>query len=561
MHHRLRPLSTALLGVLVAALTLPAMSASPAFAKTTPAPTYLGPDVSSYQHPSSAKYPHGKPINWTSVEKAGKAFAIVKATEGTAYTNPFFDDDYQGAAKAGLVVGSYHFARPALPIGGTANAQAKYYAKTIGDVTGAGLLPPALDLEVTGGLTPPQLVTWAQVFLYKLKSLTGRVPMLYTYPYFWTNDLHDAGAFKRFPMWMASYGTSKAPVADLWQYTDSSSIPGISGGVDQSRYLSNSTLPWDTLANADGSTPIAWPTAAPSPPHGLTVTPGPSSARVAWLPGSDGSARTTSYVVTANPVVPPPTAKVTRKVVPTAPTATVNGVTTSATVTGLDPTKAYTFTVSATNSVGTCKPSAATREITPVVPTVLTPTTPHSVRVGKKITVTAQLSRGDVSAAVAKQTVTLSRRTIGTKTWTQRGSAVTDSSGTASFRLKPSRSSAYKLVFSGSPGYLPSSAVTKIVVVRPVVTAALSRSTVRRGHRVTLSGTVTPGVEGQTVTREAFIKGVWKELSTTVTDKTGAYSFTLHPAHKQKDREFRVVVAPTAVRGTGVSAIVHLAVT
>ena len=103
MHHRLRSLSTALVGVLAAALTVPAMSVSPAFAKTTPTPTYLGPDVSSYQHPSSAKYPHGKPINWTSVEKAGKAFAIVKATEGTAYTNPFFDDDYQGAADAGLV--------------------------------------------------------------------------------------------------------------------------------------------------------------------------------------------------------------------------------------------------------------------------------------------------------------------------------------------------------------------------------------------------------------------------------------------------------------------------
>jgi lysozyme len=52
------------------------------------ATTIDGPDVSSYQHPSGAR------INWWKVKAAGKDFAIVKATEGHYYTNPYFKGDY-----------------------------------------------------------------------------------------------------------------------------------------------------------------------------------------------------------------------------------------------------------------------------------------------------------------------------------------------------------------------------------------------------------------------------------------------------------------------------------
>jgi lysozyme len=82
--------------------------------------TITGPDVSSYQHPYGAK------INWSRVKAAGKDFAIVKATEGTYYSNPFFGADYRHSRQAGLVRGSYHFARPGYPLRTTAQAQADY---------------------------------------------------------------------------------------------------------------------------------------------------------------------------------------------------------------------------------------------------------------------------------------------------------------------------------------------------------------------------------------------------------------------------------------------------
>ena len=236
MHRRTVLVRVFTSAAVVAAVSLPVATGS--MSSASAAKVYDGPDVASYQHPHPTKaHPHGQPINWKQVKKAGKEFAIVKATEGTTYVNPYFAgpyyNDYADAAAAGLVHGAYHFARPGLPVGVTARAQAQVFAQTVGAVNTTGTLPPALDLEVTGGLNPGQLVTWAQDFLLEMRTLTGRTPMLYTYPSFWTNDIRDPSALARYPMWMAEYGVRKGPVSDLWQYTSSARIKGIVGRVDE----------------------------------------------------------------------------------------------------------------------------------------------------------------------------------------------------------------------------------------------------------------------------------------------------------------------------------------
>src|SRR4051795_12760630 len=87
-----------------------------------------GPDVASYQHPGGAR------INWHRVARSHKEFAIVKATEGTSYRNPWFHSDYVRSRRAGLVRGSYHFARPGSPIVTTARRQAHFYVARLGRV-------------------------------------------------------------------------------------------------------------------------------------------------------------------------------------------------------------------------------------------------------------------------------------------------------------------------------------------------------------------------------------------------------------------------------------------
>ncbi|WP_433444954.1 fibronectin type III domain-containing protein [Nonomuraea sp. CA-141351] len=111
----------------------------------------------------------------------------------------------------------------------------------------------------------------------------------------------------------------------------------------------------------------------PSAPTGVTATAGDSSATVSWIAPADGGAPITGYTVTASPG---------------GAKATTTGATT-ATVTGLTNGTAYTFTVTATNAVGTSAASASSAPVTPR-PAVSPP--------GPPLGVTA--SPGDGSAVV-----------------------------------------------------------------------------------------------------------------------------------------------------------------
>ena len=63
----------------------------------------------------------------------------------SGYKNTCFSSQYTGAAKAGLIRGAYHFARPDSSSGA---AQAKYFASNGGGWTSDGItLPGALDIE------------------------------------------------------------------------------------------------------------------------------------------------------------------------------------------------------------------------------------------------------------------------------------------------------------------------------------------------------------------------------------------------------------------------------
>jgi lysozyme len=212
-------------------------------------PSIVGPDVASYQHPGGAS------IDWGRV--AGRAgFAFVKATEGTTYVNPWFGRDWAGARNARLVRGAYHYARPALPLS-TAVDQARAFVRVVGSTREQGDLPAVLDLEETGGLGPAQLSAWARAWLTTAEALTGRLPVLYTYRYFWGAAMGGDPTFGAYPLWLAAYsGTAPAPLPGwsrwtFWQHTSAAHYPGISGGVDESVFCcADSTL----AGLADGRT-------------------------------------------------------------------------------------------------------------------------------------------------------------------------------------------------------------------------------------------------------------------------------------------------------------------
>jgi GH25 family lysozyme M1 (1,4-beta-N-acetylmuramidase) len=494
-----------------------------------------GPDVSSYQHP------HGVSINWAAVKRQNRVFAIVKATESGWYVNPWFGRDYSGAHKAGLVRGSYHFAVPKYPIVKTATSQAEFYLRRLGDtVRTTQTLPPALDLEVDGGLSRAALIQWAQTFLLTVRKESGRTPLLYTYPDFWFRTLGDAAALRRYPLWFANYhGTTIPGATQLWQFTSGGKVWGIRGGVDLSRFIASADE-WAALS--DGTVATPWEPAAPGAPIQVHASPGMRSATLSWLPGDAGTSGITGYQVVASPG---------------GQVVNVGGLTTHATVTGLTNGTSYTFTVTATNAVGAGAPSVS-NAVVPATPTALTISAPSSVASGAPIDVRGVLTSTDGSTPVSGAAVTVATRPHGGGAWTDVATLTTDDAGAVSTTVSATRSIDVRMSYAGAPGLLPTSTVTT-VLVRRAVAAQLSTNRTRVRHAVTLSGSVTPSAGGVTVVRQGFFDGAWHTWAVTHTGAAGRFSFRIVPTVRTVDI-YRVVVRTSDGRTLGVSKVMRLRV-
>lgn len=208
-----------------------------------------GVDVAQYQHPN------GTAINWAGVAQT-EEFAFVKATEGLTgnYDNPWFGRDFDGAKKAGLVVGTYHFADPGFPLVDDAVGEARHYWSVIRTRQVAGVLPPALDIEEGHELSQAQLRTWVSSFLAEIKRVSGRTPIVYTGPSFWNTELGTT-AHAGNPLWIAHYTTAGSPTLPggwtswkFWQYTSKAKVSGIGGYVDRN-YFNGTLTQLKSLAN------------------------------------------------------------------------------------------------------------------------------------------------------------------------------------------------------------------------------------------------------------------------------------------------------------------------
>jgi Domain of unknown function (DUF1929)/Fibronectin type III domain len=135
----------------------------------------------------------------------------------------------------------------------------------------------------------------------------------------------------------------------------STTISGLSNGTTYTFTVTATNAVGAGLpSNASNPVTPSAPT-APSAPSAVNATPGNASATVTWTAPANNGSPITSYTVT--PYVGS-TAQAPMTVSGNPPAA-------SATVSGLSNGVAYTFTVTATNSVGTGPPSAASGVVTP----------------------------------------------------------------------------------------------------------------------------------------------------------------------------------------------------
>lgn len=196
-------------------------------------PVVRGLDVSHYQ----------PKINWSQVKAGGYEFAFLKATEGLTRRDPLYLQHKAGAKIAGLMVGAYHFFRPNIdPI-----AQAAHFARTIGPQHSPQDLPPVIDFEVSDGAPGADDVSEASIFCQELQRITGRLPIVYTGPYFFQALGASTKGFEKYPLWIAHYGTRCPLVPAPWskwtfhQYSEKGNIPGVAGDSEDAN-LFNGTL-------------------------------------------------------------------------------------------------------------------------------------------------------------------------------------------------------------------------------------------------------------------------------------------------------------------------------
>ena len=287
--------------VLASCLSFLPSSAPPAKASSSWLP---GIDVSSYQ----------STIDWAKVAGAGIKFAIAKATEGTTYYDAYYSANKSGAAANGIAFTAYHFARPTSSTS-TAVAQADYFLNNA--KLSAGNLIPALDLEVTGGLSVSALQNWTWAWVKEVFARLGVKPMIYTSPNFWQTYMGNTTAFADQgydTLWIAHWTSATSPSVPannwsghgwtFWQWSDCQHVSGISGCVDGDRYHSPDLTPVRitslAVARTAGGSVASSPTGIscgstckayfdPMGTVGLTATPAPGATFLGWGGSCSGS--------------------------------------------------------------------------------------------------------------------------------------------------------------------------------------------------------------------------------------------------------------------------------
>lgn len=183
-------------------------------------------------------------IDWKKVKNSGVEFVIIRVgyrgygSAGTLVEDPRFKTYLDGATKAGLKVGVYFYTQA------ITTSEAKAEAKFVLDrIKGYSLqMPVYYDIESvdydtgrldSAGLSKAQKTALCTAFCDTIIK-SGYSAGVYA-NYTWLNYYIDgAGLGKKYPIWLAHYtsNTNYDQRMDMWQYSGSGTVSGISAYTD-----------------------------------------------------------------------------------------------------------------------------------------------------------------------------------------------------------------------------------------------------------------------------------------------------------------------------------------
>jgi lysozyme len=220
-------------------------------------------------------------INWAEVAKSGVVFVKIRASYGVT-DDTSFAANWSGAKGAGVIRGPYHYFIPTDDV----QSQVDVFVKAVGSLQ-AGDLPPALDLEDPSAWTSiaqadrlPLVLKW----LTAVEAALGVKPEVYLDLNFISQVFGDATALGAYGLWLAFYSSASSPTLPsqwttwrFWQWSDTTTVPGITGDVDGDRFSGTlaELVALGFSASASASSPSASSgTAATGAPTTGTVTTG-----------------------------------------------------------------------------------------------------------------------------------------------------------------------------------------------------------------------------------------------------------------------------------------------
>lgn len=179
-------------------------------------------------------------VNWKEVARNEDVYYVyVKATEGAKLVDDTYHRNIEGARRAGLKVGCYHFYSPTADV----NEQFRNFSAVV-KLKGHDLIP-IIDIEHRGKAPLGQFQSRLKQFLKLVERHYGVRPILYTSRDFYNKFL--SGPFTHYKYMIARYHEDIPELCDnaafvMWQYSATSRIRGISGNVDRSCLMDDYSL-------------------------------------------------------------------------------------------------------------------------------------------------------------------------------------------------------------------------------------------------------------------------------------------------------------------------------
>ena len=195
--------------------------------------SYTGIDVSAWQ----------EKIDWENVKNDNINFAIIRAayrgySAGSIKKDKYFDDNMKGATAVGIKVGAYFFSQAITEK--EAIEEASYIVELIKPYKID--CPIIIDTEESGaknnggradGLSKNKRTAVVKAFCEEVKK-QGYTPMIYASKNWFLNKL-NMEELKDYRCWVAQWETKECSYNgewDIWQYSATGSVAGISGRCD-----------------------------------------------------------------------------------------------------------------------------------------------------------------------------------------------------------------------------------------------------------------------------------------------------------------------------------------